>query len=50
MMILYLLIFTVFGFISDKYGRKFTFSIANILYIIIRWVDITPWNIKSHCR
>ena len=35
----YLQIFTVFGFISDKCGRKFTFSIANILYIIIRWVD-----------
>ena len=54
MMILYLQIFTVFGFISDKCGRKFTFSIANILYIIIRWVDniinITPWNIESHYR
>ena len=30
--------FTVFGFLSDMYGRKFAFQIANVSYIIIRWI------------
>ena len=29
---------SVFGFISDIYGRRNAFSIANVLYIVIRSV------------
>lgn len=35
---------SVFGFISDIYGRRNAFSIANVLYIVIRFVFYLRWK------
>lgn len=35
---------------SDKYGRKYAFSIANILYIVIRFVLIKDAKGQTLCE